>query len=364
MSDKLTRTELQYVRALNQHLVTASNVSISTLVARMGALQAQVKLASLLAIGSRRANITIGDVVGELHNSRHFIRTWCLRGTLHLVAADDVGWILDLVAPRILKNSERRYKQLALDRNTLSRATAYLSEALRERGALTRCEIASHLERSGIAVEGQQLPHILRRAALLSLICLGPDREDGTETYVLIEDWIGRELTRSPHGWSALAQRYLNSYGPASLIDFATWSGAFMGEARDAFNALPLMAIDVGGETVWMLEEQAPLLAQEFEAYVRLIPAYDPLLLGYQSRQWLVRTEFARQIHPGGGVLRPTVLVNGEAAGTWQMTRRKRFITVKMTPFDLFESDLLGLVKSEVKNLGRFFDIETKLKVV
>jgi hypothetical protein len=286
-----------------------------------------------------------------------------LRGTLHLVAADDLGWILDLVAPRLLKNSERRYKQLALDSDALSRATALLTEALDERRALTRPEIASYLEKNGISVEGQRMPHILRRAALLGLICLGPDRDDGTATYVTLKDWVDHGSTRPGDGWVTLAHRYLCNYGPVSLNDFATWSGAPMKEARDAFDAHRLLEIDGDDETVWMLEEQAPLLTQEFEPFVRLIPAYDPFLLGYRSRAWMVRAAFARRIHPGGGVLRPTVLLNGEAVGVWKMRRRGQVLGVQITLFTNMGSDLLRLLELEVDDIGRFLDTETKLQV-
>ena len=363
MKHSISRTKLQIIRLAAGQLARPNGQSITETVAGLVAIQSQDKRSSLLAIRPRCTDVIAADIEKQMQITHNLIRTWCLRGTLHLLLSDDVKWILDLVAERTLKNSERRYKQLELDSYTLSHATALLSDTLGEHGPQTRSEIAAYLETNRISARGQRMPHILRRAALLGLICLGPDRDDGSVTYVLMNDWVDHNSTHPSDGWVQLANRYLGNYGPATVEDFATWSGAYMKEARDAFDALPLFEIDVGGSTLWMLVEQEPFLRWAFEPSIHLIPAYDPLLLGYQSRDWMVRAEHAHQIHPGGGVLRPTVLVNGEATGIWQLVRRKKSIVVKVNLFYDPGPDTLALLEAEITHLGHFLDIDTRLKV-
>lgn len=366
MVAKLTRADLQRLRLRAQKLARPAAGDVAGLVGAMGALQAQEKPAALLALRPRLQDVTAAGATAALEDSRRIVRTWCLRGTLHLLASEDVRWLLRLVAPRMLKNSGRRYRELGLDEQTLVRATRLIAEALAAEGALTRAELGAYLERRQIDVQGQRLPHLLRRAALLGLICLGPDR-DGAETYVLLDEWLGAESAPPDLGWEELAGRYLEAYGPVGVDDFATWSGAYQGEARHAFTALrdEVVEVEVDGEryvcpaaqlAIW---EQAPAA----EPAVHLLPAYDPFLLGYRSRQWLVAPAFASEIHPGGGFLRPALVVNGEAAGTWRIKRGTAPLQVEVSPFEPLGVESEGLVGAEVAELGRFWGVETALSI-
>ena len=85
MKDKLSRSEIQQARMLAQQLVSPSEVEAAQLVARLGGVQAQEKPSAIQAIRPRCAGVTAQDVEESLHVSRKLIRTWCLRGTLHLV---------------------------------------------------------------------------------------------------------------------------------------------------------------------------------------------------------------------------------------------------------------------------------------
>lgn len=366
MAHELTRANVQQLRLQAQRLLTPANGAVAALVGNMGAIQAQEKPAALLSGRPRLTGLTAAGLTAALEENRSIVRTWCLRGTLHLVTSEDVRWLLQLVAPRVLKNTQRRYRELGLDEQTLARATDLVTDALRAEGSLTRAEIGAYLEGHQVDVEGQRLPHLLRRAALLGLICLGPDR-DGVDTYVLLDEWIGSAGNSVERGWTALAGRYLDAYGPVGVDDFATWSGAYKRDARMALAAHQetLAEIEVEGETMHLPEERLTWLAQATaaEPSVHLLPAYDPLLLGYGSREWLVAPQFRREIHPGGGFLRPTLLVNGEAAGTWRVKRGTSPLQVEVTPFAKLTQESMRLLAAEVADLGRFWERDTELVV-
>lgn len=368
MSYQLTRSDLQRLRLFSQGLLARRQTSPEALVAALGAIQAQEKASALLAVQARLAGVTEAGLVSALEQERTLVRTWCLRGTLHLVAADDVGWLLPLVAPRVLRNSRRRYRQLELDEQTLDKATALLMEALAESGPLSRAELAAGLEAEGVSAEGQRLPHLLRRAALLGLICHGPERA-GEETYVPLDEWLAGRPPTPEKGWEHLAGRYLAAYGPASVDDFARWSGALKGEARAAFAAQRESLAKVGGEeeALWVTAGMAEKLlpgASLPEPPVRLLPAYDPLLLGYGSRDWLVHGSFARAIHPGGGLLRPTLVAGGEAAGTWRLRRRGGALGVEVTPFIALDGGQRRALQGEAETVGNFYGMGTTLAIM
>jgi hypothetical protein len=351
------------------HRLAARDVAgAPAIVARLVAIQAQEKPASYLAIRARAGGVTESGISSVLERFRTVVRTWCLRGTLHLVPAADARWIVRLVAPRVLKSSERRYRQLALDERTLEVATEVICAALEARGALTREEIGDQLETQDISAAGQRLPHLLRRAALLGLICHGPARDDGTETYTLLERWLSLEPPEPEDGWTSVARRYLDAYGPAGVDDFATWSGAYKEDARRAFAILEkeLVEVEAQGATLWMPETHTPLLhlaPDHFFPAVRLLPGYDPLLLGYESREWLVAGAFAREIHPGGGLIRPTLLVDGVAAGTWRIDRRRAQHAVVVQPFTIIDDPHRPLLEAEVDDLSRFYEQPLELRV-
>ena len=336
------------------------------LAASLGAVQAQEKASALLALSARSVATTEEELKQALEVKRTVLRTWCLRGTLHIVATDDLYWLLSLITPRLLKNSRRRYQQLELDKRTLSRATELILVALAENGPLTRAELAAYLAAENVSAEGQRMPHLLRRAALLRLICMGPERS-GLETYVSLDDWVDLPPPKE-ESWETLATRYLASYGPASVPDFARWSGARLGQARQAFAAQKdtLVEAEAEGETLWLLAAQAERLLGEqrlSEPPARLLPAYDPLLLGYHSRDWLVEAAHAGLIHPGGGFLRPTLLVGGEATGTWKVSRRDHRLEVAVRPFTSLAPRLTRALEDEVDALGRFYGIQATLTV-
>jgi hypothetical protein len=182
---------------------------------------------------------------------------------------------------------------------------------LADQGPLTRAELVEQLAaRTGIRLEGQAAPHLLARAALEGVICLGPDR-GAKPTYVLLADWIGAgpkapSLSKDA-ACAELARRYLAAYGPAEPDDFVAWSGLPVTDARAGWKSIvhELTDVEVAGRPAWMLKEHLEWL-DEFPVQapiVRLLPAFDTYLLGYQNRNLVVSPQYARRINAGGGMI-------------------------------------------------------------
>lgn len=333
-------------------------------------VQAQEARPAALAVWVRGAGPTAGDLEHARLNDRSVVRTWCMRGTIHLLAADDLGWLLALLGPVFVRNSRRRYAELGLTEAICQRAVDAIGDILSEQGPLSRADLAGRLAEQGIPVEGQAAYHLVRRAGLEGVLCFGPNR--GNEpTYVSLESWtqIGDRMEREA-ALARLARCYLEAFGPAGPKDLATWSGLPVSEAQRAVDVIgpELVEVEIDGSRAWMLDSQSAWLKEVAAARgpvsgaeVRLLPAFDPYLLGYRDRELTVPALYAKRVHPGGGVLRPVVLVDGRAAGTWRTKRRAAELVVTVEPFEPLSKQVVAALEEEVRDLGRFLGTDALL---
>lgn len=304
---------------------------VAGVVQRVCGLQGQERAAVELGLQARSARARQGalvraDVVRALDEDGSVVRTWAMRGTIHMLAAEDVGWIVRLLGPVFIPKGRRRRRQLGLDEEMCDRATAAMERVLGKEGPLTRAELLGRLAAEGFPVEGQAGYHLIARAGLQGVVCFGPDRA-GEQTFARTEDWLGPVAVKweEEEALAELLRRYLRAFGPASVHDFARWSGLGVREARRGkkLNEGRLVEVDsqVGERLLMLPEQEAWLEEDEEEPSARLLPAYDSFLLGYTNRDLIVPEAHAREVHPGGGVLRATVLVNGIAVGNWRACR-------------------------------------------
>src|SRR6266567_1528538 len=316
MAISLSNDQVRSLRLRAQRLTPGSRDTVSGaagLVRELCGIQAQDARAAALALRVRGAGLLAADVERARAQERTIIRTWGQRGTLHLLAADDLGWLLPLFGPVFIAANRRRRAELGLDEDTCARGIRVMRDVLASQGPLTRAEIVEQLAVSGIRVEGQARPHLLFRAALEGVICLGPDR--GTEpTYVLLGDWvdIGRHSLSQETALAELARRYLEAYGPATAEDMAAWSGMPISGIRAAWRRMAgqLMEVEFGGSAAWMLKSRAAWLDEPPVAnrLVCLLPGFDIYLLGYQNRDLVAPRLYAKRVNAGGGIVRPTLL--------------------------------------------------------
>jgi hypothetical protein len=186
--------------------------TVAGAVRKVVALQGQDVRATRLAVRVRTAGLTAADVDDAVARA-DVVRTWAMRGTLHLVAAEDLRWLTAVFGPYFRDRQRPRRRQLGLDDNACARGVAQLETFLHT--PMTRAEI---VERVDLDLTGQAAPHFLAFAAFSGVVCRGPER--GNEpTYVLVDEWV-RE-----HGDGRLAERYLLGHGPATAEDLAAWSG-------------------------------------------------------------------------------------------------------------------------------------------
>jgi len=334
-------------------------------------IQAQDASAATLAVRVRSAGLVAADVEQARVQDRTIIRTWGPRGTLHLLASDDIGWLLSLLGPVFVVGDRRRREELGLSEDICAQGIRIIRDVLANQGPLTRAELIEQLAIHGIHLEGQARPHLLFQAALEGLICLGPDR--GAEpTYVLLIDWIDQEHKGQPlsedEAYAELTRRYLSAYGPATPQDQAAWSGLPLSKTRAAWQHIAdqLMEIEIAGSSTWMLKTRAAWLDEPpvHTPIVRLLPRFDSYFLGYQNRDLAVPRQYAKRINTGGGLLHPAVVVDGRAVGTWKSKRRKSHLDVVVEAFDPLTPEMLPGLETEVTDLARFLEVQATLHMM
>ena len=369
MVNPLSPNQVWQLRFRAQRLSPESAGSdVAQIIHDLCALQSQELPSANLAVRARSNGLTIEDVKRAREIDRSIVLTWTMRGTMHLVATADVHWQFVLLGARFIRKTARRYRQLGLDEATRHNAARHMRDILSNRGPLTRAELAQALAVHGIPVEGQAIHHLVRYAALSGIICFGPERE-GELTYIVLDDWLKLENTpklTDAQMLETVARRYLLAYAPATPHDLVSWAGITVSEAKAGFEAIAddLVAVEIQSEAAWMLWQQWELIDRMGAGpTVRLLPRYDNYLLGYQGRDFMVDDDFADQVHPGGGLIRTSVIVDGQAQATWRMERRRKTSTIIVQPFATLDPALLPALEAEVQDIGRFLNQTTQLKI-
>ncbi len=368
MRHHITAAQLRRIRLRRQLLSSERRAaSAADTVSALFALQAQEWPSAQLAIHARCPAISQADVAYAREVERAFVLTWTLRGTLHLVPAADLRWLLELCAPAAIRGSSSRYRQLGLTEDARERGLEAIEAVLSREGALIRSQLAQALASRGIPVAGQAIHHLVRYAALRGLVCFGPEVE-GNLSYALLDDWLpaGTEARPPADPLGELARRYLEAYAPTTASDFARWSGLSKAQARQAWEAVAADCATIGipgGEALLLKGQLEVLEAASDEPVVRLLPRYDNYLLGYESRRFMVDDAFTKRVHPGGGLIRACLLVDGEATANWKLEKRRLSLRVVVQPFEALERIVSLYLEAEVERLGRFLNSKAELRV-
>jgi hypothetical protein len=327
-----------------------------TVVAHLVGVQAQLLRAAGLALAARTDGLTEDAVTAARVDDRSIALTWAMRGTLHLVAADDVDRLVPFLTEPHKNASLRRLRQESVSADQAERACDLIADMLAREGPLTRGEIAARLRRRRIRTEGQAIAYLLWLAGARRGLCFGPDR-GGDRTFVLARDWIDvsspRDRADRDGVLRELALRYLRSHAPATADDLAAWSGIRIRDARRAWAAIARHTREIrtpngAMEIPRSRFEEAP------GGHVRVLPDLDEYLLGWRDRGFAVPVERARYVNAGGGFVRPVVLRDGRVVATWSMDRTPSRTALIVRLFAPPSASLRSAVLADAARLGAF----------
>jgi hypothetical protein len=325
-----------------------------------GAMQGQDAGSVAWSLGARLPGFTAADVQAALER-REALRTWPMRGTVHLVPPRDARWMLDLMGARALAGAAARREHLGLTEQVADRGVEVLRQALSGGGRLTRKQCLEVLADAGIQSTGPFGYHLLWYASQQGVTCIAPNI--GTEqSFALLDEWAP-----DPHrpdrdeALATIVVRYFRSHGPATRADFTRWTGLTATDAkRGIANAGEQLAtVRVDGQE--MILDRALLDAHRARPLavdgddVRALPGFDEFMLGFKDRALMVDPEHMPAIVPGNnGVFQPTIVRGGRVIGTWKRSAARGRTVVQVRPLVRFGAADRPLVEDALKPYGYF----------
>lgn len=284
---------------------------------RLLAVQGQDPRGTRLAVRARTANVTAEDVDWALTEERSLLITWLNRGTLHLVRSEDYPWLHALTTPPLHTSALRRLRQEGVGEKDIERGVRTIEKALAGEGPQTRVQLRERLDRAGVPNAGQALIHLLFLTTLRGIAVRGP-MVGKEHAYVLVRDWLGEQrAVDREKALAELARRYLVGHGPADDRDLARWAGLPLRDARAGLAAIAAELEERDDGLVDLAKRSVP----EPLPRPRLLGAYDPLLLGWTSREEIVGPH--KMLVTNNGLFRPFALVKGRAVSTWKLAGGK-----------------------------------------
>lgn len=349
-------------RMRGQAISETAFVQPAEVVAWLGAVQAQDFAAAKWALALRAKGLTDAAVEQALADGT-ILRTHVLRPTWHFVTPADIRWLLALTAPRVHAANAYQYRKLGLDDEVFVRSNDALARALQGSRQLTRTELEAALRRVGVDTgEPLRFIYLIMRAELDGIVCSG-GRRGKQFTYALLDERApqAKRLDRD-EGLAELARRYFVSRGPATVQDFAWWSGLSMADARAGLELVKpqLESMDLGGQTYWFAAP--PALPASASPAAHLLPNYDEYMVGYTDRSLLVDEAQVNVLNAAAGaLLQNLVVVDGKAVGAWKRTVKKAAVLVETVPFaPLAEADRQA-VAAAAERYGAFLQLPVEL---
>jgi Winged helix DNA-binding domain len=358
----LSADQVRRRRVAAQLLHRPRRSSPAAVIRHLGGVQAQVLSAAGLALRARSDSVTPAGVDRVRLRDRSIVLAWAMRGTLHLIPAEDHAWLVPLTTEPRIANAKRRLRQEGVGEDAAKRAVGAIGRMLERHGPLRRDEIADRLRPVRVRTGGQAMAHLLWLAAAEGVACHGAD-VDGEPAFVAPGDWLGPPAANPLDGDAALrelAVRYLRAHAPATPADFAAWSGLRTGDANSAWRAATGRLVEVSTRLgpMWSLRSQRPTTPR---GVVRLLPAFDELLLGWKRREVVASPPEWKRINRGGGWLHPTLLADGRLVGTWRTERTGSATTIEVRPFPRRRSPGHHLVELEARTVAPFVGTPTSV---
>lgn len=340
MAEEFSWADVHAFRLERHHLATrAPRSQLAQVVGDIGGVQAQVMSFAELQIVVR-VDCTPEEIRDALWKWKTLVKTWLMRGTLHLARSTDLPVYTGVLGAHTLRNVNTWLKYLKLSEPQLNHLFDRIGGAL-DGTPVTREELIAVVGRGQTAHVRQILKSgwggLLKPAARRGRLCFGPNRGQSV-TFVRPQNWLDEWHELEPRAAHAeLARRYLRAYGPATRKDFSRWLGMFPGADREAWSAIQdeLVNVSVEGQPAQMLAaDLRSMPSHAGEQPVQLLPGFDPYLMGHATRDHLFDSAHRWKVSRVAGWISPVLLVDGRVQGVWTHAVSRGKLKVDITPFD------------------------------
>jgi len=359
MAAELGWPQVHAFRLQRHHLTRrARKEDLARVVGEVGGAQAQLMSAAELQIAAR-VDCKVTDVRTALWTDKTLVKTWLMRGTLHLACADDLPLYTAAMGKRWIQVRPSWLKFMQVTETELWKIVGEIGAAL-DGTPMTREELIAVVGKGKSARVRELLKSgwggMLKPAARNGQLCFGPNRGQSV-TFVSPQKWLPKWREVDPEeAIVEMARRYLRSYGPATKSDFARWWGAWPGVANAAWSGLAKELVPVSVEGV-----RGEILAGDLDALentrigdsVQLLPLFDPYLMGYATRGHLFDAVYAPRVSRTAGWISAVVLVGGRVVATWTHAVRNGTLHISIEPFQKLAPNVMPEVRDCAAAFGR-----------
>lgn len=342
-------------RLYQQRLTGQPFATPEEVVSYLGAVQSQEYPGAQWSLGMRMQSAK-DDIIDQAFNEGRILRTHVMRPTWHFVTPADIRWLLDLTAPRVNAINAYMYRQYKLDDALFARCNEVLTQTLQGGRQMTRIELGTALAGAGITTDNMRLGLILHRAELDAIICSGP-RQGKQSTHMLLSERApqARILPRQK-ALAELTLRYYTSHGPATVQDFAWWSGL---SNTDVKLGLTLVASQltqeiIDGQTYWYSASQPPLTEPAPQAF--LLPTYDEFLVGFSGFGKAIQNADQKTAFSA------PIVINGQVVGRWKRTLKSKRVMIELAPFSPLTPTEEEAVVNAAQHYGAFLGLQVAYK--
>jgi hypothetical protein len=329
-AEVLSRRALNRALLARQYLLTREPGDVLAMVEHLVGLQAQAPFPPYYGLLARLDGFQ-PEELARLLVSRDVVRIALMRGTIHLVSADDALFLRPLVQPvldrGLTSNWAKRLDGVDLD------AVATAGEALTSEQPLTFAELGDALTRDWPDHPGDALAQAVR--ARIPLVQVPPRAvwgKAGLARHTPADVWLGRPVAEKP-SLEALVERYLAAFGPATVQDVQAWSGLTrLREVVDPMRDRLRTFADEQGRELFDLPD-GPRPGPDVPAPARLLAEYDNIILSHDDRTRIMSDRDRRDLFQYLNVFPGSVLLDGFVAGLWRVKRAKGTATLTVELF-------------------------------
>jgi hypothetical protein len=341
-------------RLYNQQINNPSFKTPLEVVQWMGAVQAQDFAGAKWALGLRLPGWTDHEIE-QAFNSGEILRTHVLRPTWHFVSPQDIHWMLQLTAPHIEAASVYQFRRMGLDSKVFSRSNKIIVKAFADTDYQTRDELRTALSNAKIDTSEERFIHLLFKAELEGLICSGP-RVGKQFTYALLSKRAPHTKVLSPEeALVELTRKYFKSHGPATVQDYAWWSGLSQKQAKTSIEMVTseMVREKIGEQEFWSFSQSGVKAKRQS---IHLLPAYDEYTVAYADRSPVLDPKYIQR--SGNGIFKPVVIINGNVLGTWARTLKKSEVNVTVQTFTKSTDVEKKGIQAAINRYSKFLDLK------
>ena len=357
-------------RLRRHHLLDDPAGDPVTICRDMCGVQAQVMSAAYLQLWTRNHAITRAEIENALWKSRTLVKTSLMRQTLHLIPTDEFSLYIASLKPSRVAQALRVMARFGIGREEAESVTPMIMDALSS-GPLRRSAIAAAV-RPKVSKRARAWMEacwsMIRIPVAEGQICYGQG-EGNQIVFIRVDQWLPKlkpQTISATEAQCSLLRKYLRAYGPATLTDFAHWSGISMQEVKLLGPLLEaeLAEIPGGKKPCLLLREDQAVLDGKCEAKpcIRLLPIFDSYLLAHREKDHLLSAQHYKRVYRNQGWISPAVLIDGAIAGVWSHKLQNKKLLVEIDPFGKLSRTARAGIEREAERLALFFDSELDLR--